>query len=98
VREATAGTIHATYRFVNGYHVFTSDDVRGLYVARKDARQAFDDVCPVLQALVTHKLKVKCEIEPTMTFDQFMAHVEAQRSAPDMPILANREFIVRRVA
>ena len=46
MREAQAATIRAQYRFVDGYHVFTSEDVRGLYVASKDAREAFDKCLP----------------------------------------------------
>jgi hypothetical protein len=93
--EALVATIHAQYRFVDGYHVFTSEDVRGLYVASKDPEQAFDSVCPVLQELVTLKLKVPCTIEPTMTFAEFMAHVHERGSMPAAPVMASRDFIVR---
>jgi hypothetical protein len=51
----------------------------------------------ILQELVSLKLKAQCEIEPTMTFDEFMAYIDARKSMPAMPILGNREFIVRRV-
>ena len=95
-KKPDAATIHVQYRFVDGYHVFTSEDVRGLYVASKDPQKAFEDVCPVLQELITLKLKSPCVIEPTMTFDEFVAYVDAQKSMPPAPVLASREFIVRR--
>lgn len=38
-----------SYRSVNGYHVFTSDDVRGLYVASKDAQKALESVGAILK-------------------------------------------------
>lgn len=98
MRDTRVGTIRAQYRFVDGYHIFTSEDVRGLYVASKDAKKAFDSVCPILRELVSRKLKIACEVEPTMTFDEFMTDVEARRAMPDLPALGNREFIVRRAA
>jgi hypothetical protein len=98
MKEAKVGTIRVKHKYKNGYHIFTSDDVRGLYVASKDPKKAFDDLCPVLQELILLKLKVPCEIEPTMTFDEFMAYLDATRSMPSAPVLANREFIVRRTA
>jgi hypothetical protein len=94
--EPTAATIHVQYRFVDGYHVFTSEEVRGLYVASKDPQKAFEDVAPVLRELITMKLKAPCEIEPTISFDEFMAYVDARRSMPPASVLASREFIVRR--
>ncbi len=44
--------IDVEYRNLDGYHVFTSDDVYGLYVANKDARQAFDGVALALSELL----------------------------------------------
>jgi hypothetical protein len=95
--EARTATVHVKYRFVDGYHIFTSDEVRGLYVASKDAREAFDSVSPMLQELISLKLKVLCKVETPMTFDEFSAHVEAGAATPAAPVMANREFIVRRV-
>lgn len=95
--DQRVATIRTQYRFVDGYHVFTSEDVRGLYVASKDAKEAFDSVCPVLRELITLKLKTPCEVEPAMAFNEFMACIEARESMPDTPVLGSREFIVRRV-
>jgi hypothetical protein len=85
MNEAPVATVRAQYRLVDGYHVFTSEDVRGLYVASKNAREAFDSVRPVLEQLISLKLKVRCEIEPVMSFDQFMAYIEARDSVRDIP-------------
>ena len=46
-------TVAVEYRFIDGYHVFTSRDVYGLYVASKDPRKAFDGVAPAIQQLLT---------------------------------------------
>lgn len=94
--EAPAATVHVKHQFVDGYHIFTSDDVRGLYVASKDAREAFDSVSPILQELISLKLKIACEIEAPMTFNEFTTYIDAQATLPAAPELANREFIVRR--
>ena len=48
-------TIHVVYRRVGGWHVFTSDEVKGLYVAHKDFRTAYEDVAPTIEYLLAEK-------------------------------------------
>jgi hypothetical protein len=94
-REAEAATIQAKYRVVDGCHVFTSEDV-GLYVAHMDAKEAFDSVPAILQELITMKTKRPCEVEPIMTFGEFMESIKARKVPASTPVLGNAGFIVRR--
>ncbi|GEM_PF-3233013 len=44
--------VSVKYRQVSGWHVFTSEDVPGLYVASPDAIRAYNDVGPSIQRLL----------------------------------------------
>lgn len=71
--ESEYVAISVGYRFVDGYHVFTSQDVRGLYVASRDPRKAYDSVAEVLQVLVSKQSgEALVEIVPTMTFEEWL--------------------------
>ena len=52
--------IRVTYRFIDGLHVYTSDDVYGLYVANRDPRRAYDAVAPSLQRLISLNEGMDC--------------------------------------
>jgi len=67
---ADQAAIHVNYRLIDGYHVYTSDDVYGLYVANTDAQAAYDAVAPSLERLVKLNEKIDCHVEPAMTFGQ----------------------------
>jgi len=98
-KAATLSTISVQYRNVDGYHVFTSADMRGLYVASKDARQAFDSVGPLLQELFAIKTGQACDVEPARDFNEFMDAVRdhRRRQAPQQ-ILGDRQFVIRCAA
>jgi hypothetical protein len=87
-----AATIRVVYRFIDGYHVYTSDDVHGLYVAHQDARQAYEAVAPSLEKLIQLNDGIVCRVEPALTYSELV------RSArhPDQPLIAevtSRSFV-----
>ena len=47
-----AAAIRVAYRFIDGYHVYTSDDVYGLYIANQDAGKAYSAIAPSLEKLI----------------------------------------------
>jgi type I restriction enzyme R subunit len=65
---ARAASIRVHYRFVGGYHVYTSDDVYGLYVANQDPYVAYDAVAQSLEKLIKLNEDLDCRVEPTLTF------------------------------
>ena len=73
------------YRFVDGYHVFTSQDVRGLYVASRDPRKAYENVAEVLQELMAKQIGVsKVEAVQTMTFEEWLSlHRKPRQNCQD---------------
>lgn len=50
--DETVMTITVQYKYRDGWHVFSSNDVPGLYVASKDARKAYEDVPIALKAIM----------------------------------------------
>ena len=88
--------ISVRYRFTDGYHIFTSKDVRGLYVASRDPRKAYDDVAEVLQALATKQSGVEVEIVPTMSFEEWLNR--RQKTATNPPVMRGRDFLIRPLA
>lgn len=65
-------TIHVVYRRVGGWHVFASDDVKGLYVAHKDFRTAYEGVAPTIEYLLAENHATRERVEPAMPFERFI--------------------------
>src|ERR1700687_5244739 len=63
-----AAAIRVNYRFVDGYHIYTSEDVYGLYVANRDATKAYAAVGPSLEKLIQLNEGISCRVEPGLTF------------------------------
>lgn len=79
--ELTVITVH--HRCVDGWHVFTSADVHGLYVASKDPLKAVEDVIPSVRLLIEMNEGIKCEIRPTTSFREFVEAVRAAQAEQD---------------
>ena len=52
--ETIGGVI--AYRYVDGYHVFTSDDIQGFYVATKNPDLAVSQIVAGVSAILSHNL------------------------------------------
>ncbi len=99
--RAHSATIDVSYRYVDGYHVFTSNEVRGLYVASMDARKAYNDVAVLLKELVEQKVKASCMVEAVLPFEEWLAtESEAvQTPSPEPSLtLGNKRYLVREAA
>lgn len=86
--------IRVNYRLIDGYHVYTSDDVYGLYVASQDAAKAYAAVAPSLEKLIKLNEGIDCSVEPAMTFSELVR--SARR--PDLPVvqeITSRSFVAR---
>jgi len=57
-------TVNVEYKHRDGWHVFTSQDALGLYVASKDARTAYEDVPGALKMLM--ELDYSCQCNSTI--------------------------------
>ena len=96
--------IDVQYRHMEGYHVFTSEDVYGLYVASKDARKAFDAVAPALELLLEKNYDIAgSTVEPVESFAEFLKSrwpKTEDAPAPEgrSPVLGNQRYLLRRAA
>jgi len=86
--------IRVSYRFIDGYHVYTSEDVYGLYVANRDPRAAFQAVAPSLEKLMRLNEGISCRVEPALTFSEL---VRSSRHPEEPPVheITARSFIAR---
>jgi hypothetical protein len=64
--------IRVSYRFIDGYHVYTSEDVYGLYVANRDPCVAFQAVAPSLEKLIQLNEEISCRVERALTFSELV--------------------------
>ncbi|HEX3881989.1 MAG TPA: hypothetical protein VHW66_04975 [Stellaceae bacterium] len=91
---AGAAAIRVQYRCIDGCHVYTSEDVYGLYVANRDAEKAYDAIAPSLEKLIQLNEGLSCRVEPIMTFSEM---VRSARN-PDQPVaheITSRSFVAR---
>ncbi len=91
---SAAAAIRVNYRFIDGYHVYTSEDVYGLYVANRDPLAAYEAVAPSLEKLIELNEGISCRVEPALTFSEL---VRAARH-PEAPLpheITSRSFLAR---
>ena len=89
-----AAAIRVAYRFIDGYHVYTSDDVYGLYIANPDAQKAYSAIAPSLEKLIKLNEGIACHVEPALTYSELVraAHHPDQ---PVTPEITSRSFVAR---
>lgn len=71
-------SICVNYKNVDGWHVFQSDEIHGLYVANKDARTSYEDVKVAIENLILLDEKVKCTVQPEMSFEEFISSMKGE--------------------
>ncbi len=86
-------TITVDYRVVDGWHVFTSADVRGLYVANEEQEAAFSAVGPTIETLLQLNEDVHVEVRPATTFARFLEQLKG-KGAQSMPGPGSSLFVV----
>lgn len=96
--EIAPTTVKVQYRNLEGYHVFTSEQVFGLYVASKSADRALDQLQPALETLLFRNYGVKCGLEPAAEFGEFIAHHREDRTGGRASALGERTYVVRKAA
>jgi len=51
--------IPVCYQNIDGYHIFTSDAIFGLYIASRNAGKALNQLCPAIERLIEHNHGLK---------------------------------------
>ena len=93
MKNKTIAFIKIQYSFTQGRHVFTSDDIDGLLVVSEDAETAYRDLAPSIKKLLKMKEGIECEIEPAMSFKEFVSHSTHDDLPEEDPlVLSDKEF------
>ena len=93
-------SICAKYKHVDGWHVFQSEDLPGLYVASRDAEKAFDDVSLSIETLIKLDEGIECTAVPEVSFKDFVKAMHASNDDDigdfehSPPVLSDRRFCV----
>lgn len=67
-------SVAVRYKYtLDGWHVFTADELPGLYVASQDAETAYNDVAPSIEMLLLLDEGVECTIRPELPFSAFVS-------------------------
>lgn len=97
-QQDVAGTIYVDYRIVGGWHVFTSDQVRGLYVAHADQQTAYEAVSPTIEKLLAENEQVDVKVRPTVAFDAFLDRLRSDLGMPQIIPGKQQVFTLMAVA
>jgi hypothetical protein len=86
-------SICAKYKSVDGWHIFDSDDLPGLYVASRDAVTAYEDVAPAIEALIDLDEGIKVEAKPELSLAEFLESLKGE--VPEQPlVMSDKRFSV----
>ena len=102
-KTETVALVKVDYGFRDGWHVFTSNDVPGLYVTSEDPKTAFNDVAPSIETLARLNDGIECVVQPLLTYAEFMQAMKAPEPAPaDAPaeiphpaFLQGQDYMIR---
>jgi hypothetical protein len=86
--------IQVKYRLIDGCHVYTSDDVYGLYVANRDPQKAYEAVARSLEKLIQLNEGIACHVEPTLTYSELVRSAQ-HPDEPLIPEISSRSFLAR---
>lgn len=90
-------SICVNYKNVDGWHVFQSDEIHGLYVASKDARKSYDDVKVAIEKLIFLNENLNCTVQPELTFEEFISSMKGDEQEiynSNYPIMSNKRYAV----
>jgi hypothetical protein len=91
--------VNVMYRNIDGVHVFTSKDVRGLYVAGRDLRQTYEEVPEALHELMKYH-RIDASYRPTMSTEEFLrfvGHIDSG-DIPHPAVIAAQNVAYNRAA
>ena len=90
-------TVSVKYQHSDSWHIFSSRDIPGLYVASQDPKKAYDDVGPSIQLLLELNEGIKCRVSAVLPYADFVARMRGDDPAAhesDELVLSDRRFEV----
>jgi len=94
-KSVETATVTVNYRFIEGQHVFTSEDVYGLYIAFSDPSKAYGALVGSIEKLIELNEGVRCTVRPTMPLREFLDRLKPDAHAiPHPAYLSDQQFVV----
>lgn len=97
--SAQVTSVEVRHKHVDGWHIFQSDDLPGLYVASCDPEKAFNDIPNAIQALVEMDENLNCEVKMETSYQDFVQQIRTKQpeqrvtSTPGWMLASNRYHI-----
>ena len=92
-------SVGVRYKYTfDGWHVFTSDELPGLYVASHEAETAYNDVGPSIEKLLLLDEGVECTIRPEVPFSEFVAMIRTDNPPAHRYLTEQRYAILPKAA
>lgn len=79
MKRDLSGTVKVEHSYREGYHIFTSPDLRGLYVANRNPEKAFNEVPHAIQLLLKLNEGIDCKVELPYSFHEFLRHTRSNQ-------------------
>ncbi len=91
------GTVKVEYSSREGYHIFTSPDLRGLYVANKDPEKAYNEVASAIELLLRLNERIKCKARQPCSFHDFLRQIKGsqRRQVPRPATLESGTYLLQ---
>ena len=70
--------ITVAYQTREGWHLFTSDQMDGLFVASPDLKTAFEDVPNAVSMLLKLDHDFDCVVQPQLSYEEFLGRLGSQ--------------------
>ena len=88
-------SISVEYKNVDGWHVFSSMDIAGLYVASPDQELAYNDVAFAIEKLLKLNMGIDCKVIPELSVSEFFRMQTEEESDIEIPtVVSSRRFAV----
>ena len=68
------------YQYRDGYHVYSSTELRGLFVAATDGKAAFEDVSKSIELLLKLDHGIQCSVIPAESYGEAASRSLAQKN------------------
>jgi len=92
-----APIVRVQHELRDGFHIFTSVDVYGLYVASQKLEKAVAELQPALEEMLRLNYAINCTVEPHPTFGEFIAHYRGDQNA-HVPVPGEALFAMQQAA
>lgn len=88
-------SICVSYKNTDGWHVFASDDLPGLYIASQDALTAYNDISDAIEKLLKLNQGITVKAEPELSFEEFIRAASSEEKALERPmVLSSKRYVV----